>query len=72
MRRCKVRASHSGQEDYEAWFHAWSTDYEEYENGPGLMPVAIVEKDDGSVCSVYADLIKFMDRVELRGLEAEE
>jgi len=30
---------------------AWSTDYEEFESGPGLYPVAVVEDDETGRCS---------------------
>ncbi len=29
---------------------AWSTDYEEFEAGPGLYPVGVVESDSSGLC----------------------
>jgi hypothetical protein len=43
-------------------FKAWSVGHEEYEDGPGHFPVAIVEYDDGSVSEVSPELIMFADR----------
>ena len=40
-------------------FHAWGMDYEEFETGPGMFSVAIVEKDNGEVLSVPVELIRF-------------
>lgn len=35
---------------------AWSTDYEEFESGPALFPVAVIEDSaTGSVRSVYVE-----------------
>jgi len=49
-----------GDPEYEAWFHGWLQDYEEFHEGPGLFPAAIVEKDDGKVESVYAEKVAFV------------
>lgn len=46
----------------QAIFHAFGTDYEEYDDGPGHYPVAIVEYRDGVVDIVYAKCIRFLDR----------
>lgn len=40
-------------------FHAWSTDYEEFESGPGLFPTAIVEDETGCIHSVYVENVRF-------------
>jgi len=40
-------------------FHAWGTDFEEFESGPAQFTVAIVEEKDGSVVMVAADMIQF-------------
>jgi hypothetical protein len=38
----------------------WSTDHEEYENGPGPIPVGVVEDDETRKChSVYVGMINF-------------
>ena len=39
--------------------HAWGTDFEEFESGPGLLPVGIVEDNCGDVHSVYVNRITF-------------
>lgn len=44
----------------EAVFHAWGTDYDEFEAGPGNYCAAIVEHADGQVETVPAGLIKFI------------
>ena len=39
---------------------AWSTDHEEYESGPGLIPVGVVEDDRTGLChSVFVERICF-------------
>ena len=43
-------------------FHGWSTDYEEFEAGPGPFPVGIVEDEEGAVHSVYAGNVRFPKR----------
>ena len=37
----------------------WSTDYEEFQNGVGQYPCAIVELFTGEVKVIHAELIKF-------------
>lgn len=34
------------------YFHTFSQDYEEFESGPGILPVAIIEKENGIVISI--------------------
>lgn len=43
-------------------FHGFSQDHEEYDNGPGMFPVAIVEFPDGRVIAKSLSTIQFMDR----------
>jgi hypothetical protein len=43
-----------------AKFHAWGCGYEEFESGPGNYSTAIIERTDGSVENVPADMIKFI------------
>jgi len=39
---------------------AWSTDYQEFENGPGMYPVGVVEDDNTGCCfSVHVEDICF-------------
>jgi hypothetical protein len=45
----------------EARFHCFSTDHEEYENGPGHYPAAVVEWPDGKVESVPVGHIQFIN-----------
>lgn len=54
----------SYEDDYEALFHVWSVDYQEFDNGPGQYPIAIVEGKDGIVKLVHPTLIKFLPLVE--------
>lgn len=46
--------------EFEAVFHAWGCNYEEFENGPGNYSTAIVERADGSVENVPTHMIKFI------------
>ena len=46
---------------YEGWFHGISVDYEEFENGPGQFPVAIVEDDKGQLNIEYVKYVKFVE-----------
>lgn len=47
-------------------FKVWAVSHEEYEDGPGHFPVAIVEYDDGTVSAVSPELIRFTDRDECK------
>jgi len=39
---------------------AWSTDHEEFESGPGLFPVGVVEDNERGTChSIYVTKICF-------------
>lgn len=49
-------------EPYEAYFHGWGCNFEEFENGTGNYSVAIVELADGSIESIAnLEWIKFID-----------
>jgi len=56
----KEKQSYINQEFKEADFVQYCQDYEEYREGPGLYPAAIVEYDDGTVGSVHVNLIRFL------------
>lgn len=43
-------------------FHCFSTNYDEYQDGPASYPVAVVELEDGSVILPAANTITFTDR----------
>lgn len=47
----------------EALFHQFGVDYEEFENGAGNYSTALVEWPDGTVESVRADRVQFLDAV---------
>jgi len=47
---------------FEALFHCWSMDYDEFDTGPGNFAAAVVEKDDGTVWLVPACNIRFLAR----------
>lgn len=47
--------------DFTGLFHCFSTDYDEFNDGPAMYPVAIVELSDGSIEVVNAGLIRFID-----------
>lgn len=44
-----------------ATFHRFGTDYDQFEAGPGLYPVAVVELPDGNVVTPPASMIQFLD-----------
>ena len=44
----------------EAVFHQFGTDFEEFESGPGLFPVAIVEFPDGHIETPRAEWVRFL------------
>lgn len=54
-------------EQSKAVFRAFSTDYEELNDGVGLYPVAIVELEDGTLEAVYVEQVRFTDRGEKDG-----
>lgn len=43
-----------------AFFHCFSLDHQELDNGPGHFPAAVIEWSDGSVEVVYAGSIEFI------------
>ncbi len=47
-------------EDGEAEFHQWGMDYEEFDSGAGNFSTAIIERVDGKVENVPAEMIEFM------------
>ena len=47
----------------EAVFHQFGVDYEEFENCAGNYSTALVEWPDGTVESVRADRVRFLDAV---------
>jgi hypothetical protein len=40
--------------------HTWSIDHEEFETGPGMYPVGIVEDSTGCIHSVYAEHVRMV------------
>lgn len=48
-------------QDGMATFHQFGAAYEEFENGAGSYAIAIIERPDGSVQQVSADMIQFVD-----------
>lgn len=47
-------------EDYRGLFHQWGTESEEFSDGAVECTVAIVEKEDGSICTVMPTNVKFI------------
>lgn len=45
----------------EGVFHEWSLNHEQYTDGPGHFPVAIVEASDGKVHLCQAENVQFLD-----------
>lgn len=50
--------------DFTGLFHQWGQVYEEFEAGPGNTTIAIVEKDDGNIVTINAELIQFQKPLE--------
>lgn len=48
-------------EDYRGKFHGFFQDSEELSDGVLVYPVALVEKDDGRIESVYAPCIELIE-----------
>lgn len=48
-------------QDGMATFHQFGAAYEEFENGAGSYAIAIIERADGSVQQVNADMIQFIE-----------
>jgi len=46
----------------QGYFHQWGCDFEECDTGCGNYSTAIVEKDNGEVVNVPADMIKFLEQ----------
>lgn len=47
--------------DYIGTFLAFSTDYEELEQGVGNYPVMLVEKEDGTIGSASIEMVRFLN-----------
>lgn len=62
MRPCKATYYDKGDMiDIEGRFHRWATTYEEFESGPGLYPIALIEEPDGQMRECIATSVKFID-----------
>ena len=64
MRSCKYRIYNYDkkiEEERVGQWHQWASSHSEYESGPGILPVAIVENPDGSVSTPMADAVVFTD-----------
>lgn len=51
-------------ESYEGWFHGFSQNYEEFDNGPGNFAAGIVERNNGKVETECAWFIQFLEPYE--------
>jgi hypothetical protein len=60
-RACRFKV---GDDWIEGTVHAWSTDFEEYEAGPALYPVGIVEDARGRMHSICVSHITFEPKPE--------
>jgi hypothetical protein len=49
------------EEKGEALFHAFGTNYEEFETGAGNFSTAIVEWPDGTISNVPVEHVRFLD-----------
>lgn len=54
------KISRTETEEIEGNFLAWGSDFEEMNDGIGQYPVAIIEKDDGTVCYHPASRVRFL------------
>jgi len=48
------------EEQGEAYFHQWGSNYEEFESGAGNYTTAIIELDDGQIKNIPAEHIRFI------------
>lgn len=55
---------YSKVDDGTALFHQWGINYEEFENGGASFSTAIIERDDGKVENIAAEMIVFVDKKE--------
>ena len=68
-RRCRAKVNVLNEnkqwvkKEREGYFHEWSVNYEEYDNGAVNYPVAIVEFSDGSIALPYASDVVFLDKL---------
>lgn len=69
-RHCIV--TYRGGEQKKAVFRTFGTDFEEFENGPGMFPVAVVELENGMLDSVYVNQVQFTDVKKTGGEENAE
>ncbi|QFY42951.1 hypothetical protein F6R98_10280 [Candidatus Methylospira mobilis] len=49
---------------YEAIFHQFGTNYEEFEGGAGNFTTAIIERQDGTIGNIPVEHIRFFDKPE--------
>ena len=61
FKREQVDGKWQNVKESDAIFHCFSTDHEEYQEGPGPFPVAVVEFPDGSLASRHVDLVRFTE-----------
>ena len=47
------------EQPFEAWFHQWGSEFQEFESGPGNYSVAIIELDSGEVKTVVPEWVTF-------------
>lgn len=47
-----------------ALFHEWGVSYEEFDAGPANFSVGIIEREDGKIELVSAEMIIFIDKQE--------
>ena len=46
---------------YVGKFHCFSTDYEVLNQGVGIFPTALIEKEDGTIESISVEMIRLTD-----------
>ena len=47
--------------DFEGLFHEWGVDFQGFQDNAGNFSTAIVEKSDGSIVSIEATMIQFIN-----------
>lgn len=64
LRKVKFKINAGDSEFTDGFFHCWSTDYEELNNGIGQVPVAIIEDTIGYIHIEHPSHIVFVDQKE--------
>ena len=65
LRKVKFKLNNATDTTFEnGFFHEWSVEYEELENGVGQFPVAIIEDETGYIHALHTSMMVFVDQNE--------